>query len=243
MPTAILFLLFSLPLMAFCRDHNAIHGKRPVPWRKAFRDVAQTIREAKKYPGTLRFILTSFLYQDAMGTIIANMALYTIVAMGFEKGSEATLFVILTVPAVIGSYLIGRLVDRYGPKRTLSWVLSGWILLLVAMIAAPSRGAFWIVGAAIGLIYGGVATAERPLLLSLVPDVEAGRFFSLMVLSSRAAAVVGPFIWAFAVDGLSPSMGKGFAYRAGVFTVAVGMMLALWMLRGVPDNFAGRSRR
>jgi UMF1 family MFS transporter len=110
------------------------------------------------------------------------------------------------------------------------------------MIVAPSRSAFWIVGALIGLIYGGVSTAERPLLLSLVPDVEAGRFFSLMVLSSRAAAVVGPFIWAFAVDGLAPSMGTGFAYRAGVMTVAIGMALALWMLSGVPDNFTKPTR-
>jgi MFS-type transporter involved in bile tolerance (Atg22 family) len=96
-----------------------------------------------------------------------------------------------------------------------------------------------VVGACIGLIYGGVSTAERPLLLSLVPDVEAGRFFSLMVLSSRAAAVVGPFVWALAVDELTPILGKGIAYRAGVLTVAVGMALALWTLRRVPDNFAG----
>ncbi|MFL5635061.1 MAG: MFS transporter [Gemmatimonadaceae bacterium] len=236
-PTAVLFLLFSLPLFIFCRDHNVLRGKKRVAWREAFRDVRHTLDEAKKYPGTLRFIVTSFLYQDAMGTIIANMALYAIFAMGFVKGSEATLFVILTVPAVIGSYAIGKLVDRFGPKRTLSWVLTAWIVLLLSMIVAPSRSVFWIVGACIGLIYGGVATAERPLLLSLVPDVEAGRFFSLMVLSSRAAAVVGPFIWALAVDGLTSSMGVGFAYRAGVFTVAIGMALALWILRLVPDNF------
>jgi UMF1 family MFS transporter len=242
-PTAILFLLFSLPLALFCRDHNVARGKERIPWREAFRDVRQTLQEAKKYPGTMRFILTSFLYQDAMGTIIANMALYAIFAMGFRKGSEATLFVILTIPAVIGSYGIGRLVDRFGPKRTLSWVLAGWVLLLIAMIVVPTRNAFWIVGACIGLIYGGVSTAERPLLLNLVPDVEAGRFFSLMVLSSRAAAVVGPFIWAFAVDGLSPSMGTGFAYRAGVMTVAIGMVLALLMLRGVPDNFVKSGQR
>ena len=190
----------------------------------------------------MRFILTSFLYQDAMGTIIANMALYAIFAMGFVKGSEATLFVILTVPAVIGAYGIGKLVDRFGPKRTLSWVLVSWIVLLFSMIVAPSRTAFWIVGACIGLIYGGVSTAERPLLLSLVPDVEAGRFFSLMVLSSRAAAVVGPFVWALAVDGLTPLTGTGFAYRAGVMTVAIGMALAVWMLRRVPDNFASGVR-
>ena len=237
-PTAILFLLFSLPLFLFCRDHNAARGKKRIPWREAFQDVRHTLKEAKQYPGTLRFILTSFLYQDAMGTIIANMALYAIYAMGFEGGSEATLFVILTIPAVMGSYGIGRLVDRFGPKRTLSWVLMGWVVLLVAMIVVPTRSAFWIVGACIGLIYGGVSTAERPLLLSLVPDVEAGRFFSLMVLSSRAAAVVGPFVWAFAVDGLKPSMGTGFAYRAGVGTVALAMILALMMLRRVPNNFS-----
>jgi UMF1 family MFS transporter len=241
-PTALLFLLFSLPLFFLCRDHNAARGKRPIPWREAFRDVRHTLAEAKQYPGTLRFILTSFLYQDAMGTIIANMALYAIFAMGFKGGSEATLFVILTVPAVVGSYGIGKLVDRFGPKRTLSWVLAGWVVLLVAMIAVPTSRAFWIVGACIGLIYGGVATAERPLLLSLVPDVEAGRFFSLMVLSSRAAAVVGPFVWAFAVDGLTPSMGTGFAYRAGVATVAIGMVLALLLLRGVPDKFTRSAR-
>jgi MFS transporter, UMF1 family len=242
-PTALLFLLFSLPLFLFCRDHNVIRGKKHVAWKEAFGAVKDTLKEAKHYPGTLRFILTSFLYQDAMGTIIANMALYAIFAMGFVKGSEATLFVILTVPAVIGSYAIGRLVDRFGPKRTLSWVLACWIVLLLAMIVAPSRNVFWIVGACIGLIYGGVSTAERPLLLSLVPDIEAGRFFSLMVLSSRAAAVVGPFVWALAVDGLTPSLGIGFAYRAGVVTVAIGMALALWMLRGVPDNFARTTRK
>jgi len=239
-PTAILFLLFSLPLFLFCRDHNAVHGKRHVAWREAFRDVRQTLKEAQKYPGTVRFILTSFLYQDALGTITATMALYAIFAMGFDKGSEVPLFLILTIPAVLGSYAVGRLVDRFGPKRALSWVLISWVVLLVAMIIVPSKTAFWIVGAFIGLIYGGISTAERPLLLSLVPDVEAGRFFSLMVLSSRAAAVVGPFIWALAVDGLSSSMGVGFAYRAGVVTVAIGMVLALLLLRKVPDNF-GRS--
>lgn len=236
-PTALLFLLFSIPLALFCRDHNAVRGKARVPWRQSFAALRETIREARRYPGVARFILTSFLYQDAMGTIIANMALYAIFAMGFKKGAEVTLFVILTVPAVIGSFLIGKLVDRIGPKRTLIYVIAGWVVLLLAMILVPSRNAFWIVGGLIGFIYGGVSTAERPLLLSLVPDVEAGRFFSLMVLSARAAAIVGPFIWAITVDNLIAPIGTGAAYRAGVVTVMLGMLGALWLLRRVPDTF------
>jgi UMF1 family MFS transporter len=235
-PTGILFLLFSLPLFLFCRDHNTRVGK-PIAWKAAFAEVAHTVRDAKQYPGSLRFILASFLYQDAIGTIIANMALYAVMAMGFKKGLETTLFVVLTVPAVIGSYGIGRLVDRIGPKRSLVFTIISWVILLVGMIFVPNRFAFWIVGAAIGLIFGGVATAERPLLLSLVPDIEAGRFFSLMVLSSRAAAIVGPFVWAFTVDGLLPSFGAAIAYRAGIVTVAIGMAASLVLLRGVPNNW------
>jgi UMF1 family MFS transporter len=241
-PTVILFLLFTIPLAIFCRDHNAKQRKARIPWKESFVKLRETLREARQYPGVTRFILTSFLYQDAMGTIIANMALYAIFAMGFRKGAEVTLFVILTVPAVIGSYFIGKIVDRIGPKKTLMLVIGGWVILLIAMILAPSRSAFWIIGGLIGLIYGGVSTAERPLLLSLVPDVEAGRFFSLMVLSARAAAVVGPFIWAITVDNLIAPVGTGIAYRAGVVTVMLGMLGALWLLRRVPDNFVRVAR-
>ncbi len=236
-PTALLFLLFSLPLFLFCRDHNAIPGKKSIAWKEAFRGVIQTLRDSKKYPGALLFLVAAFLYQDAIGTIIQYMALYAVKAMGFEEGQEVTLFVVLTVPAAIGSFFIGMLVDRIGPKRTLLLVISGWVVLLLAMIVVPNRMSFWIVGALIGLIFGGVATSERPLLLTLVPDVEAARFFSLMVLSSRAAAIAGPLIWGLTVDGLLPTFGTGFAYRAAVFTIAIAMLFSLVLLWKVPDKW------
>lgn len=245
-PTGMMFLLFALPFFFFCRDRRAPGTATPtsIPWRQAFKNVVQTVRESRRYPGAFRFIMASFLYQDAMGTIISFMALYAVAAMGFTKGAETTLFVVLTVPAVLGSFMFGQLIDgigtrklmRLGPKRTLMMVLVAWIVLLIAMIAAPSQQAFWIVGAGIGLIYGGVATAERPLLLTLIPDIEAGKFFGLMVLSARAAAIVGPLIWGITVDRLTPAFGTGMAYRAAVGTVAVAMVLALLLLRGVPDN-------
>jgi UMF1 family MFS transporter len=235
-PTAILFLVFSLPLFLLCRDHHASRGKKSIPWQEAFRDLKGTLKEARQYPGSLRFIVTSFVYQDAMGTIVTSMALYAIFAMDFEKGSEATLFIILTLPAVVGSYLIGKVVDWIGAKKTLSLVLLSWVILLTAMIAIPTRTAFWIIGGIIGFIYGGVNTAERPLLLTLIPAREAGRFFSLMVLSSRAAAVLGPFVFALTVDNLLPSAGPHVAYRAGVATIAVAMAIALLMLQKVPDR-------
>jgi UMF1 family MFS transporter len=239
-PTALLFFLFALPLFLFCRDHHPRDERRDerawVAWRAAFADVGHTLRDARQYPGALAFIVASFLYQDAIGTIVSFMAIYAVKAMGFRQGSEITLFLVLTIPAIFGSYAIGRLVDRIGARRTLVGIIVAWIALLVAMILVPTQGAFWLVGLGIGLIFGGVPTAERPLLLSLVPEAEAGRFFSLMLLSARAAAVAGPLIWAATVDGLEPRVGTGIAYRSAVVTVAVMFALSLLLLRRLPER-------
>jgi MFS transporter, UMF1 family len=235
-PTAMLFLLFSLPLFFFCRDHHPRPERVPIAWRAAFADVGHTLRDARRHPGVLALIVASFLYQDAIGTIVSFMAIYAVKAMGFQRGSEITLFLVLTIPAIFGSYIVGRLVDRYGARHTLVAIIAAWIALLVAMVLVPTQGAFWIVGLGIGLIFGGVPTAERPLLLSLVPEQEAGRYFSLMLLSARAAAVAGPLVWGLTVDGLEPGYGTGLAYRAAVLSVVVMFAISLLFLRSVPHG-------
>lgn len=235
-PTGILFLLFSLPLFFFCRDHNPAPRGVPIRWKAAFGDVAQTLRDAKRHPGALRFIVATFLYQDAIGTIVVFMTLYAVKALGFAEGSEVSLFVVLTVPAILGSYVAGQLVDRIGAKRTLQLTIWIWVALLIGMVLVPSKGAFWVVGFAIGLNFGGVGAAERPMMLSLIPDAEAGRYFSLMLLSARVAAIAGPFVWSLTVSGLEPSIGTGMAYRAAVLMVGLMFLISLVILHGVPDK-------
>jgi MFS transporter, UMF1 family len=240
-PTALLFLAFSLPLFFFNRDHNPAPARTPIPWRSAFTELFRTIRDARKYPGTLRFIVTSLIYQDAVGTITLVLGIYAIQAVGFSQDSVNLIFTVLPVTAVVGSLLTGMIVDRIGPKRTLTMVLGSWVVLLALMVAFPSKPAFWILGALIGLAsFGGTPTAERPMLLSLVPENEAGRFFSLLLLSARAAAFIGPLIWGYTIDLLEPRGGTAFAYRAGLVIVAGFFLTSLFILRGVPDNFARR---
>jgi UMF1 family MFS transporter len=236
-PTAALFLLFSIPLFVFCHDRDPAPRGTRVDWRSAFREVAHTVRDSRRYPGALRFIIASLLYQDARGTIISFMTLYAVKAIGFTAGTEITLFLVLTIPAIFGSYAFGFLVDRLGAKRSLNLTLVVWVLLLVAMAAAPSKAAFWLIGVMIGLNFGGVPTAERPVLLTLVPDAEAGRYFSLMLLSAQAAGVAGPLIWAVTVDSLEPRIGTGLAYRAAVLSVVAMFIVALIVFQGVPDRF------
>jgi UMF1 family MFS transporter len=198
--------------------------------------VVEAVRDTRRYPGLLRLVIASYFYQDVLGTIIAFMAIYAVAAMGFEEGAEITLFVVLTVPAIVGSALAGILADRIGPRRTLLGVLWVWVGLLILVVAARSQAQFWGVGALIGLVFGGVWASERPLLLTLVPGAECGRFFGLLVLSARVAAIFGPLLWALIVDHLFAPFGPAVAYRAAVGSLVLLMLLAIAILRGVPDR-------
>jgi len=239
-PTALLFLAFALPLFLFCRDPLARpRAERPrVPLRDIARELSAAFREARQHPGLLRFVAASYFYQDALGTAISFMALYAVVVLGLPAGGEIQLFVTLTIPAIAGAWAAGRAADRLGPRRTLRLVLLGWIAGLVAIALAPNLSSFWFGGFVVGFSFGGIWAAERPLLLTLVPPGEAGRFFGLLALSARAAAIAGPLLWAATVDGLSAPLGRNTAYRIAVASLALMMAAALWLLRGVPDAVA-----
>jgi UMF1 family MFS transporter len=227
-----------VPLFFVCRDHLALPtAERPrARLAETFRAFARTFRDAGRHPGLRRFVLASWFYQDALGTAISFMALYAVTVLGLPKGGEVRLFVILTLPAIAGSYIAGRAADRFGPKRVLAWVLAGWLVGLLAVAAAPSLSTFWAAGGLVGFVFGGIWATERPLLLALVPDVEAGRFFGLLSLSARAAAIVGPLVWAFVVDWAFRPFGTHVAYRVAVASLALFMAAALWLLKGVPDR-------
>src|SRR6266496_6794998 len=178
LPTAALFLLFSFPFFLFCKDHvPRPRSERPVVrFREIAAKIVEAFRETRKYPGLRRFLFASYLYQDALGTAIAFMAIYAVKVLGLAKGEEARLFAALTVPAIIGSYIAGHVSDRLGPRRTLLVVLWGWVVGLAAIALAPTLSAFWIGGALLGFVFGGSWSVERPLLLTLVPDAgEIGR--------------------------------------------------------------------
>ncbi len=236
-PTALLSLAASVPLFLFCRDHLALPRSQ---WPKLsitrpFREIGAALRDSRKHPGLLRFLITTYFYQDAIGTTISFMAIYTVSVMGFAKGAEVTLFLILTIPSIFGAALIGWLSDRFGPKRTMMAVLLLWTATALAITLVRSQAWFWGLGAILGFIFGGVRTTERPLLLTLVPDVEAGRYFGLLVLSARAAAIAGPLVWALVVDLIMKDSDPAVSYRVAMGSLTLFMAVAAWLLRGVPD--------
>lgn len=259
-PTAVFFLLFSLPIFLWVRERTP-RVREKIKIKEAFRRVWEGIAGTRKFPGVLKFLLAYYFFSDAIATVSVFMAVYAQVVMGFPDSIKIWFFIVATSFAVIGSFSCGYVTDLIGPKKTLVFVVLGWITSLLVVMFTANRTIFWIMGPLIGICLGSTWTASRPLLAGLVPRKTLGQFFGLYALSGKVAAVLGPILWGTAVlyfkadnpivqNVVSCLDNAGFEfshqvistiqYRFAVGILVIMMILGLLILLKVPDLFEKR---
>jgi UMF1 family MFS transporter len=230
-PTAVLYLAFSLPAFLFVPD-PAVRPRRSVNLMAAYRDVARTVRNLRGYAGVGTFILATVLYTDAANTAIANMALYGRVVFDMDGTEVRNLLVFSTVFAVVGSVVFGFLTDRIGPKKTLTGVLVVWLLAIVLAAGALGAWMLYLAGPFVGIALGGMWTVGRVMLVALSPPAKMGEFFGLFSLAGKISAVFGPALTAALLFAFG---GGPFGYRISIGSLAVIMAAGLFFLLRVPD--------
>lgn len=251
-PTAVMFLVFSIPVFLWVKEKKTQISSSRIKIKQAYKEVWLAVKDSKKYPGVLRFLIADYFFEDAVATVILNIGLYSSLVLGFSD-AELSIFLIITpISAMVGSYMIGQISTKMRLKRLLSAIVIGWIVIMSLFTFVEDRIGIYILGSCIGVLLGGLWTVSRPLLAEMVPKNELGRFFGLYSLSGRAAAVIGPLIWGvtvyfFSVDNqgglilqgmfdMSPSAAMKLPYRLAVFSLIIMMLIGLYIFRKVPDR-------
>ena len=241
---AILFALFAIPIFVVVRETGAVGRVERSDVTASWSQVRTTMRHVREVPGLGRFLLGRFFYSDAVNTIIVVMTVVTVYAKGLTESTAQMVLLGLTVIAVIASFGWGRLVDRWGAKRTLLLVLASWSVGLV--LGAVSLGvsgpigfvAFLVAGGILGSGLGGVQVADRVLMVRLSPPERLGEFFGLYGLVGKGSQVIGQLLYGVTIFLLLDSLGVA-AYQIAVISLLVTMLIGYWLLRPVPDVWAG----
>ena len=220
--------------------HKLFKGQE-LYFAEAFDKIARSISNTKKTPGIFRFLIAKYFYEEGVQTLIIFMAVYAVKVMGFSNEIVIPFFLVATTFAALGSFLAGYSTDKMGPKRTLSLVIAGWVLSIIAVILCTYRPLFWVIACFIGIFLGSTWTAARPLLISLVPQNQLGEFFGLYSLSGKAASICGPLIWGLVVYALHP-YGDIIKYKAAIGALAVLMIIGFFILQSVPDTFSAKPK-
>ncbi len=231
-PTALLYLLFSLPAFLLVPDRR-VEQRRPVSIAAGYRGVLRTLRQIRSYPGMGAFLIATFLYTDAANTVITNMSLYGRVVFEMEQTEIRNLLLFSTVFAVLGAGGFGFVADRIGPKRTLTVVVVLWLVSVALATAAVEAWMLLMVGPLVGVSLGATWVVSRVMLIALSPPEKVGEFFGFYALAGRVSAVTGPAL-AGLILTVFAGLGPG-AYRIAVFSLAITLFISLLLLMRVPD--------
>src|SRR4029077_3725646 len=112
--TALLFLVFAIPIFVFVREPR-IDDQRPVTAadiRDSFGQLRRSIGHARQVPGLGRFLLGRFFYSDAVNTVIVVMSVVVVKTMGLTEQTSVLVLLLLTLVAIAMSFVWGWLVDR-----------------------------------------------------------------------------------------------------------------------------------
>jgi UMF1 family MFS transporter len=243
--TAILFLIFAIPIFLFVREPRIKGGAAvtAADIRDAFGQLRRSIAHAREVPGLGRFLLGRFFYSDAVNTVIVVMSVVVVKTMGLSEADANLVLLSLTLVAIAMSFVWGWLCDRQGPKRTLVMVLISWAVGLIIGGVAIGLGRaglvpFLVAGAILGSGLGGVQVADRVLMVRLSPPDRLGEFFGIYGLVGKGSQVVGQLLYGLILFLLLDSLGNG-AYQIAVLSLLVTMLIGLWLVWPVRDDWAG----
>ena len=242
--SAVLFAVFAVPIFLFVKESSTGVGISRADVLGSLTQLARTVEHARGVPGLGRFLLGRFFYSDAVNTVIVVMSVVTVRAMGLSATQANLILLGLTVVAVVASFGWGRLVDLWGPKRTLMTVLSSWAVGLVIGgvsigIAGPvGIGLFLVAGAILGSGLGGVQVADRVFMLRLSPPERLGEFFGLYGLVGKGSQVIGQLLYGLILLWTFDTLGNG-AYQVAVLSLLVTMLIGMWLIRPVSDEWTG----
>ena len=249
---ATFFLLFALPCFIFVKERGNPNPREVFSLamlRESTAETLRTIRSGRQYPGLVRFLVGRVFYTDPINTVITIMTLYTInvaehTGLTKDQGEATAKLIMMTAIsfAVVGGFAWGWMVDRFGPKRTLNYVLYLWVgvFLLAAAVGILGLPLFtlYIVACSAGIALGGVWAADRPYMLRLTPPTRIGEFYGLYGMVGRFSAVTGPLIWAIVTRltinglGLAPNVGQGI----GVLVLLALILVSYVILKPVTDE-------
>jgi len=255
LPSAVLFMVFALPTFFWVKEKFENKNQNRIKIKKAYSEVWQTLKDSRKYPGVLRFLVADYFFEDAVATVILNIGIYSSVVLGFTDENLTIFLIISTISAVIGSFIIGHVATNISLKKLMTFIIYGWIITLILFLIIENNVVIYILGCLVGVLLGGLWTVSRPLLAEMVPRNELGRVFGLYSLSGRAAAVIGPLIWGVTVYLFSSSRQAGkiltnwfnlngpttdkIPYRLAVLSLIIMMAIGLIIFRKLPEKDSG----
>ena len=221
--------LFTIPVLLALRNRGP--ARVPPPGQNriavAFRQLAHTVRDTRRYPQTLMFLAAYMIYNDAIQTVLAVAGQFGSDGLKIPISQLTTAILMAQFIGVFGAVGFNKLAARIGAKLAVIVSLAIWVLLLVYIyFFVYTTIQFFLVTAGVSIVMGGSQALSRSLFAQLVPKGKEAEYFSIYEISDKGTSWLGPAFYGLALQWTG-------SYRAAILSLIVFFAAGLTILTRV----------
>jgi UMF1 family MFS transporter len=220
------WLLFSQITFQTLRPRHAVRAIPPgeTLLSVGFKQLANTFRQIRQFPETVRYLIAYLIYNDGIQTVIVVATLFGSQELKMDNTSLILVILMVQIVAFFGAFFFGWLANRLGTKRAIVASLVIWSAVVIyAAVALQSVAEFWVLSAVVAVVLGGSQALSRSLFADMIPNGREAEFFSFYEISDRFTSIFGPLIFGLA-NQIAGSL------RAGIFSLVLLFVLGLAIL-------------
>ena len=202
-----------------------------------FKELKTTIKDVRKYPETLKFLIAYLFYNDGIQTVIAISGTYAILELKLTEISLVIAILIVQVTALIGALLLAKLSDKIGAKKVILLTLLIWTLMVVITYALPAgqQNPYLAIAAGIGFVLGGSQALSRSLYSQVIPRAREAQYFSFYEISERGTSWLGTFAFGIAF-GLTGSYRQSVLLIIAFFVIGGLLLLRVNIRQAISES-------
>ncbi len=202
-----------------------------------FKELKTTIKDVRKYPETLKFLIAYLFYNDGIQTVIAISGTYAILELKLTEISLVIAILIVQVTALIGALLLAKLSDKIGAKKVILLTLLIWTLMVVITYALPAgqQNPYLAIAAGIGFVLGGSQALSRSLYSQVIPRAREAQYFSFYEISERGTSWLGTLAFGIAF-GLTGSYRQSVLLIIAFFVIGGLLLLRVNIRQAITES-------
>jgi UMF1 family MFS transporter len=202
-----------------------------------FKELKTTIKDVRKYPETLKFLIAYLFYNDGIQTVIAISGTYAILELKLTEISLVIAILIVQVTALIGALLLAKLSDKIGSKKVILLTLLIWTLMVVITYGLPAgqQNPYLAIAAGIGFVLGGSQALSRSLYSQVIPRAREAQYFSFYEISERGTSWLGTLAFGIAF-GLTGSYRQSVLLIIAFFVIGGLLLLRVNIRQAITES-------
>ena len=202
-----------------------------------FKELKVTLKDVRKYPETLKFLIAYLFYNDGIQTVIAISGTYAILELKLTEISLVFAILLVQITALIGALLLGRLSNSIGAKKVVLLTLVIWTVMVIVTYALPAgqQNPYLAIAAGIGFVLGGSQALSRSLYSQVIPRSREAQYFSFYEISERGTSWLGTFAFGVAF-GLTGSYRQSVLLIIAFFIVGGLLLLRVNIRQAITES-------